>query len=313
MSQQKAATGDEPPAEASGESFSAGDDIQRQAPLEATIASTPLAAGHLVQLMVPVKLRPFKSTYHVRQGNQLRLTCMAQRGYPAAHMSWYAGNRLVDAEFLREHADEFRVLHLEHQNQLVVSYSGGGSGGGEPQSDNDRARSGRRQQERRRIVEINPIPSSRQQMALTSNGRGQWIEYRELGDEKYAIETSEQQHRYMQMKLAQLTGAAHHLAASPASGDQLVAPSGQHDAATLFGQTSLSVLVINSLDLARHSSRYACRATTRANTDEVTTVIRVQGKCDVISLFFVRSALYSNISRSTLQSGRHLIAFRSAD
>lgn len=227
-------------------------------------AANILGDGSLVQLLAPVKLRPFKSTYNVRQGNQLRLICQAQRGHPAAHISWYIGNRLVDNEFLREHADEFRIIQpsgqqaAQNRAQVIVTSSSNADGSSQ-QSGADK---------RRAVVEINPVPASRQQMQLTANGRGQWIEYRDLRNEKYAIETAEQQTKYLQLKLAQLTSSS---AATSSS-------SAQAGSNLDLSQTSISVLVINSLNLEKHTSRYACRATTRANTDEVTTVIRVQGK-----------------------------------
>lgn len=225
-------------------------------------------AGSLVQLLAPVKLRPFKSTYNVRQGNQLRLICQAQRGHPAAHISWYVGNRLVDNEFLREHADEFRIIQPSGQQaaqsraQVIVTSSPSNGDSSSQQWSSSGA------DKRRVVVEINPVPASRQQMQLTANGHGQWIEYRDPSAEKYAIETAEQQSKYLQLKLAQLTSS------SAATSSSSSAQASNLD----LSQTSISVLVINSLNLEKHTSRYACRATTRANTDEVTTVIRVQGK-----------------------------------
>lgn len=227
----------------------------------------------MVQLLAPVKLRPFKSTYHVRKGNQLRLVCQAQRGYPSAHISWYVGNRLVDNEFLKQHLNEYRVLHLQNQNQLTVTSSPSSSSS----STNEVGEDGGK----RKAVEINPVPSTRQQMQMTANGRGQWIEYRDLKNEKYAIDSHEQQLRYLQAKLAQLNGhSSFRTSSSPDSTTATSATSSLHSDPTqgLWSQSSISVLTINSLNIERHTSRYACRATTRANTDEVTTVIRVEGK-----------------------------------
>lgn len=236
-------------------------------------------------MLAPVKLRPFKSTYHVRQGDQLRLICQTQRGFPAAHISWYVGNRLVDGEFLREHADEFRIIQqngspIRYQVPIVTS-SSPASSSGEPSGQSAPVN------DKRRIVEINPVPASRQQMQLTANGRGQWIEYRDLRNEKYAIETGEQQSKYLQLKLAQLAGSSGASSSSAASTSTpttsssstfLASANFDQNQGSLMSQTSLSILVINSLNLDKHTSRYACRATTRSNTDEVTTVIRVQGK-----------------------------------
>lgn len=251
---------------------------------QASISSNPLAASTLVQLLAPVKLRPFKSAYNVRQGNELRLVCQAQRGYPAAYISWFVGNQLVDEGFLREHSNEYRILQLQNENQLIsgaqseTSQSTASDGGAdEPQETFGRGAS---QADRRRIVEINPIPAGRQQMQLTTDGRGHWVEYRDTKDDKYAIESNEQQLRYLKLKLAQLTGLGPQQAGGGVAGgqrpDSLASDGGQMS--SMFGQTSISVLVIKSLNLERHSLRYACRATTRANTDEVTTLVRVQGK-----------------------------------
>lgn len=240
------------------------------------ISANPLAAGSQLQLVAPVKLRPFKSAYHVRQGNQLRLVCQVQRGYPAAHISWYVGNRLVDGDFLREHANEYAILQLHNHERLSVTSSSGIQAAGS--RDSYAANDQDTQQQQRRIVEINPIPSGRQQMQLTANGRGQWVEYREPTNEKYSIETRQQQLRYLQMKLAQLTGVS--LAGATGDGPQPEPVQAQSvtQQQQLSQQASLSVLVINSLAAEQHTSRYACRATSRANTDEVTTVIRVKGE-----------------------------------
>lgn len=208
-----------------------------------------------MQLVAPVKLRPFKSAYTVRQGQQLRIACQAQRGFPAAQISWYVGNQLVDGDFLRARPDEFQVLQLSG-GQLLRS-------GDQPAS------------AARQLVEINPVPASRHQMQLTPHGRGQWLEYGQLPEDKrYAIETEPEQYSYMQMKLKQLTATG----GAGSSGSQLV---GSGDA-QLGGQAALSVLAISSLDLDRHTTRFACRATGRANTDEVTTVVRVQGKSTLL-------------------------------
>lgn len=238
--------------------------------------------------MAPVKLRPFKSAYHVRQGNQLRLVCLAQRGYPPAHISWYVGNRLVDSEFLQEHPNEFRILHLQNQNQLIVT-----SSPNMPNQDTASSSYSESSSDKKKLVEINPIPLNRHQMQLTANGRGSWVEYRDLKSEKYAIETSEQQLKYLKQKLAQLMGSTQPQP-SPSSNNnnnnnaeedssssntfQSQPMEGNRNLFVSAAQTSVSVLVINSLDIEKHTSRYACRATTRANTDEVTTVVRVQGK-----------------------------------
>lgn len=211
--------------------------------------------------MAPVKLRPFKSTYHVRQGNELRLICLAQRGYPEAQINWYIGNRLIDADYLRDHSNELKILNYQPASQTSPSqssaYSSSASGSSEASLD------------KRQLVEINPIPVSKQQMQLTLNGRGSWVEYRDLANERYSIQTSDQQLAYLQFKLNQLTLAGQQqFAISNSSGELL----------TGSNQAGISVLVINSLDVDKHNSRYACRATTRANTDEVTTVLKVQGE-----------------------------------
>lgn len=254
--------------------------------------------------MAPVKLRPFKSTYHVRQGNELRLVCFAQRGYPAPHISWYVGNRLVDGDFLKEHPNEFRILNLQNQNQLIGTYSFTSSTNNEDYNSEQAASStstssttgaSSNQADKKKIVEINPIPLNRQQMQLTANGRGSWVEYRDFKNEKYAIESPEQQLKYLRQKLAQLMGQN---ALSSSSGNNEQEDSSatatttsststpttpEHSSSYLSAlQTSVSVLVINSLNIDKHTSRYACRATTRANTDEVTTVIRVQGKLSLV-------------------------------
>lgn len=232
-------------------------------------------------MLAPVKLRPFKSAYHVRAGDQMRLVCQLQRGYPQAQLSWYVGNRLVDGDFLREHQGEFRLLQYSNgpaavqgaqQHTLLATPSQAqGDGGTE------------------RLVEINPIPAQRQQMQLTANGRGSWMEFRDLrgpnalAPENLAIESKEQQLRYMRAKLAQLTGqnlqGAMVAATSSAAGDSSSASEQQGASPAAPGWTSgISVLVVNKLDAEKHASRYSCRATTRANTDEVTTVIRVKGE-----------------------------------
>lgn len=239
--------------------------------------SNLMAAGNLVQLMAPVKLRPFKSAYHVRQGSQLRLICHAQRGYPSAHISWYVGNRLVDSEFLKQHPNEFRILHLQNQNQLTITSSPASSNS----SPNENGDDGKR-----KLVEINPIPSTRQQMQMTTNGRGQWIEYRDLKNEKYAIDTYEQQLRYLQMKLAQLNGQSSFRSADSTATTNTASNSPPDQTLGVSRQSSVSVLVINTLNIEHHTSRFSCRATTRANTDEVTTVIRVQGKFAESGLYF---------------------------
>lgn len=250
--------------------------------------------------MAPVKLRPFKSTYHVRQGNELRLVCFAQRGYPAAYISWYVGNRLVDKEFLDEHPNEFRILHLHNQNQLIGTYlygsatiannngdSSNQAGASSSSSTSSSSSANNNNVDKKKIVEINPIPLNRQQMQLTANGRGSWVEYRDFKNEKYAIETPEQQLKYLKQKLAQLMGltaSSSPLSSNNSEEDSSATSSSTSSSAADYNshlsalQTSVSVLVINSLNIDKHTSRYACRATTRANTDEVTTVVRVQGK-----------------------------------
>lgn len=232
------------------------------------LSRNPLAAGSLSQLIVPVKLRPFKSTYHVRKGNQLRLACQIQRGYPQAQLNWYAGNRLVDAGFLKEHASKYKILYLRNQNQVsaLVSTS-------EPETSDSNARAEKEANGGPKIVEINPIPMGKVQMQLSQEGK--WVEYRELDDEKAAIDTSEQQLRYMRHKFARLTGIN-----ISGSTTYTASQSRAIDADTLatLGQMSISVLVIESLDIEKDTMRYACRATNRANTDEVSTVIRVLGE-----------------------------------
>lgn len=268
------------------------------------ISRNPLAAGSLSQLIAPVKLRPFKSTYHVRRGNQLRLVCQLQRGYPQAQLNWYVGNRLVDADFLKEHpAGRYKVLYLQNQNQVSQLVSSGGSSsssssssvatteqpaaaaaeesGADGQSDSGRTKT---------IVEINPIPIGKlaaQMQQLSGQQDGKWVEYRELDDEKWSIDTSGQQLRYMQQKFARLTG----INISSGSGGNSNQPPRGLDADTLatLGQMSISLLVIDSLDIERDTMRYACRATNRANTDEVTTVIRVQGKSGFFLPLFLKS------------------------
>lgn len=244
-----------------GQSPGGGGEAGGQPPAD-MLANNPLSAGSLLQLVAPVKLRPFRSAYHVRQGNQLRLLCQVQRGLPAAQVSWYVGNRLVDGDFLRDRR-EFRVLQLrgQEQEQRAPSVWSSVSQG------QQQAAEASNQQDSGRLVEINPIPAGRQQMQLTSNG--QWVEFRELANEKYAIETPEQQLRYLQMKLGQLGGGS---PPSPTS------PAGSNSGSSLSGQASLSMLVVNNVQAERHTSRYACRATGRANTDEVTTVVRVKGE-----------------------------------
>jgi len=207
------------------------------------------------------------------------------------------GNRLVDGDFLREHKHEYRVLHYQNQNQAIAT-SASRMDSSENQSDASSLRSQMQPPtDKRQIVEINPIPSSRLQMQLTANERGQWIEYHDFKSEKYAIETGEQELKYLQLKLAQLTGQTGPIPpVNPSRQD-----SGQATTTTtaipmqansndpmlaLLGQTGISVLVIRALDLSKHTSRYACRATTRANTDEVTTVVRVQGKCPKVMPLF---------------------------
>lgn len=237
----------------------------------------PLAAGSLSQLIVPVKLRPFKSTYHVRRGSQLRLVCQVQRGYPQARLNWYAGNRLVDAEFLKEHAGQYKVLYLQNQNQVGALVSGSDSSAPErpvePPAENPADDSGGIANSKPKIVEINPIPMGKLQLQLTQDGK--WVEYRDLDDEKAIIDTSDQQLRYMQQKFARLTGI--NISGSNLNQQQQSRAINPDMLATL-GQMSISVLVVDSLDIERDTMRYACRATNRANTDEVTTVIRVQGK-----------------------------------
>jgi len=267
------------------------------------LASNPLAAGTLHQLLAPVKLRPFKSAYHVRAGDQLRLFCHAQRAYPEAQITWYIGNRALDADFLREHPNEFQLVHYQAPSGQAI---GGGAisaatvPGQQQQQQQQPVLSSAPVQlaaDTERLVEINPIPAHRHQMQLTANGRGSWMEFRQLRGpnahsiQKYNIESNEQQAAYMRMKLAQLNGQnmAQQQAAmfaeqlspnnnnNPNNNEQLQQL--QHQQQTHAGPSSaISMLVINKLDPERHSSRYSCRATTRANTDEVTTVIKVKGK-----------------------------------
>lgn len=222
--------------------------------------------------MAPVKLRPFKSTYHVREGNQLRLICQAQRGYPEAQISWYIGNRLIDHDFLKEQQNEIRILNLNsNSNQLLA----GQQTIHQPIIDEEAS------VDKRQIVEINPIPISRQQMQqLTTNGQGSWVEYKNIKSERYSIDTPELEQKYLQLKLVQLTNnGQQHLSGAALGGGQTTLNSPTGSSGTVLSQTDLSILVINSVNIEKHSSRYACRATTRTNTDEVTTVIKVQGKC----------------------------------
>lgn len=247
------------------------------APAEQLLASNPLAAGSLVQLIAPVRLRQFRSAYHVRVGNELRLVCLGQRGYPAAQLTWYVGNQLVDADFLSSHADEFRLIQLQTPaGSAGLSSSSGSSYAANmadlpplPASSSDISGE---PLDRRYVVEVNPMPSGRLLGQLQASGQvraGQWLEYRDLAaaSERVPIETAEQQLTYLRQKLHQLTGtgsAAQQAGRTPSIAD----PS----------TSGISILVIRSLDVERHMSRFACRATTRANTDEVTTIIRVIGK-----------------------------------
>ena len=247
------------------------------------LASSPLAAGSLHQLLAPVKLRPFKSAYQLRSGDQLRLVCQLQRGYPQPQVSWYVGNRLVDSEFLREHAGQFRLLQFsgnsassgssaqqQQQQPQVLASPSTTSGGGEDEQQADR------------LVEINPIPLQRHQMQLTPMGRGSWVEFRELrgplalSPEKLAIGTGEQRLRYMRFKLAQLTGQPQQQQ-QQASGSEAEQASRAMSSSAQGQPGALSILVVNKLEADKHSTRYSCRATSRANTDEVTTVLRVRG------------------------------------
>lgn len=266
------------PAAAGDPLTGAGDSNTASRAAEQVLANNPLAAGSLVQLIAPVRLRQFRSAYHVRAGNELRLVCLGQRGYPAALMSWYVGNQLVDAEFLSAHADEFRLIQLQTPaGGGGLSSSSGSSYAASmmdvpplPASSSDISGE---PLDRRYVVEVNPIPSGRLQAHLQASGQvraGQWVEYRDLAaaSERVPIETADQQLRYLRQKLHQLTSAGYW------AGQQ----AGRAPAPDPANQASISILVIKSLDVGRHMSRFACRATTRANTDEVTTIIRVIGK-----------------------------------
>lgn len=247
--------------------------------------------------MAPVKLRPFKGTYHVRKGNELRLICLAQRGYPEAQINWYIGNRLIDADYLRDHSGELKILNYQPQSSFAAasgSVYSGGAGAGQSVSSISSG-SAEAALDRKQLVEINPIPISKHQMQLTLNGRGSWVEYRDLANERYSIQTSDQQLAYLQFKLNQLTQQQQQPAGSYATPATASNSSSSSDYSG-SNQAGISVLVINSLDVERHNSRYACRATTRANTDEVTTVLKVQGKSPTAhSLHFRLQVLVSLI------------------
>lgn len=248
----------------------------------ATIADNPFAAGAQVQLHAPVRLRPFKSAYNVRQGNEVRLICHAARGYPTPHITWFVGNKLVDDEFLRAHSGQFRVLH--HRASSGISASLAQEAPASPaqkSADNDNNNNDSDDPKQRRIVEIHPAPANKHG-APTSGSGGLWVEYREPSNEKYAIDTSEQRRKYLVSKLAQLANPNASSSSSSSASSQranaaAASSAGQQDT-PLSSQASLSVLVINSAQIEQHTARYACRATTRANTEEVTTVLRVQGK-----------------------------------
>lgn len=251
-----------------------------------------MAAGNLIQLMAPVKLRPFKSTYHVREGNQLRLICQAQRGYPEAQISWYIGNRLIDNEFLKEQQNEIRILNLNSpSNQQQQQQSTGSSASTTTTTTTQPIIDEEASIDKEQIVEINPIPISRQQMQqFTTNGQGSWIEYKNIKSERYSIDRPELEQKYLQLKLAQLTNYGQQHFSNANSGSLLLSGSSSDlnnlggssralgSSSSILSQTDLSILVISSLNIDKHSSRYSCRATTRSNTDEVTTVIKVQGK-----------------------------------
>lgn len=142
----------------------------------------------------------------------------------------------------------------------------------------------------KQIVEVNPISPSRE-----APGSVDFVAYYDSQDERLAIESYGQQLQYMKSKLVQLTNGFYSTSAAAAmaaagasnldgqSGSQNGDVSSTSDI-SLVSQTSLSILIINSLDIERHSSRIACRATTRANTEEVTTVVKVQSEYDVRAL-----------------------------
>lgn len=239
-----------------GPSSDSADLSDPQQPIMGAAANNPLAAGYLVQLITPTRLRPFpRSVLHLRQGHELRLACIGTRGYPNAIINWYIGNRLVDAEFLQQQPNEYRILQLVSGSQMVTLATGSSSIQQQPNNNNNK-----------RIVEVNPISFSRERELYDL------IDYHDTQDERMAIETSEQQLKYMKFKLAQLTNQLYSQSSSSADG------SAANSDNPLMSHASLSILIINSLDVERDSSRIACRAVTRANVDEVTTVIKVQSK-----------------------------------
>lgn len=218
----------------------------------------------------------------------MRIACLAQGGFPSPLIEWYIGNRLVDEDYL--HSSDVRILQLKSTSVTqLVALGANKTTTSKPQQ----------------IVEINPIPS-RNSMAnpnhhqqLRASIRQQqhqshlqqqqlnWVDYRDGSDERLALESGEQQLRYAQFKMAQLMSLGSPAPLVPgnaAIGEQLASSLQQASAAaaSTSSQSSqpnlLSILVIQSLELERHSARIACRAVTRVNTDEVTTVVKVLSK-----------------------------------
>lgn len=237
-----------------------------------------LAPSSLVQLVTPTRLRPFaRSVFHARQASQLRLACLAQGGYPTPLIQWYIGNRLVDQDYLL--SNEIGILQLKSTNVAQLVALGA------------RLNSTRQQQ----IVEINPIPArnlpiNQHQRGVSSRQQQQqqqqpfnWVDYHEASDERFSLESSELQLRYAQFKLAQLMALVTPtplVPGNPAIGEQVASSLQQAAAASSSSSQAnlLSILVVPALHLERHSARFACRAVTRVNTDEVTSVVKVLSK-----------------------------------
>lgn len=273
-------------------------------------SSTSSKTGHLIQVTAPTRLRPFgRSVFHVRDSNELRVACLASNGHPAPIINWYIGNRLIDEEYLRQNWDEIQILQLTSRpvlaggiqtttntyrigppiqqatkmEQLLILGSYRRANGTSSSANEEEGAGGGGELQ---IIEINPIQltdpqtsdsqdsssSSSSASAQLNNGPSNWINYRKFSDERMSIENREQQMSYLRMKLDQLSGNNY----NPFSLDTI--PKQNNNNHHHQSPMMVSVLVISSLDIERHSSRIACRATTRVNTDEVTTVIKVQSK-----------------------------------
>lgn len=243
----------------------------------------PLESGQFYQfqLMIPVKLRPFKSSYAVREGNELRIACQAQFGYPAPAISWFVGNRLVDEQFANEQNGKIQVLTYSgiglFNSVLAVT-----NDSSELIQSQEFSSSLQQSNTNKLIVEINPVPASKHLLSQTTNS-GAWLEYKDAKNEKNSLDSQEKRRQYVKTKLFVL--------ANSVSGHQTFKKTPNQVAGTFENsdniplQASVSILVINSLIADKHSSRFACRATNRVNTDEVTTVIKVQSKS--FSYFFI--------------------------